>query len=257
MRFIVMHKVDAHMEAGGPPSQDIIRSMGALVQESIKSRIFTTGAGLHRSAKRARLARGGQVVTKGPYVGQNELVDSFAMIRAASLEEAIERAREFARRLDAEIEVGSVVEPWDLGVMPKPAGNTPGRYLLLCKGDAATESGASSARRAKLAELIEALKEEGVLLMSDRLAPSARGARLASASHRAAGEGGTPGGSASSGPATSKAKRTWVDGPFAESKELIAGFSVLDVPSLSEAIAWANRYAAVLGDNEVDVRELE
>jgi hypothetical protein len=254
-----MHKVDAHMESGGPPSQDIIEKMGALVHESIQRRIFTTGAGLHRSAKRARLARGGQVVTKGPYAGQNELVDSFAMIRAASLEEAIERAREFARVLDAEVEVGPVVEPWDLGVMPKPAGNSPGRFLLICKGDAATESGASAARRAKLAELIEALKKEGVLLMSDRLAPSARGARLASASHGLAGDGGASGGAGASSASASgnKPKRTWVDGPFAESKELIAGFSVLDVPSLADAIAWADRYAAVLGDNEVDVRALE
>jgi hypothetical protein len=245
MRFIVMHKVDAHMEAGGPPSQDIIKNMGALVQESIRSHIFTTGAGLHRSARRARLDRGGKVVTKGPYGGANELVDSFAMIRASSLEEAVERAREFARVLDAEIEVGPVVEPWDLGVMPKPAGNTPGRFLLLCKGDAVTEAGGESlaARRAKLAALVDALKKEGVLLMSDRLAPSARGARLGSKGG-ASPAGGTP-------------KRSWVDGPFAESKELIAGFSVLELPSRAEAIAWADRYAAVLGDNEVDVRELE
>jgi hypothetical protein len=236
MRFIVMHKVDALMESGGPPNQDIIKNMGALVQESIRSHIFTTGAGLHPSAKRARLERGGRVVTKGPYSGQNELVESFAMIRAATLDEAIERAREFARVLDAEIEVGPVVEPWDLGLMPKPTGNTPGRFLLLCKGDAVTEKGGEplSARRAKLAELVEALKKEGVLLMSDRLAPSARGARLGS-----------------------KPKRNWLDGPFAESKELIAGFSVLELPSRADAIAWANRYAAVLGDNEVDVRELE
>jgi hypothetical protein len=251
MRFIVMHKVDAHMESGGPPSQDIIKNMGALVQESIRSHIFTTGAGLHRSAKRARLDRGGQVVTKGPYSGQNELVESFAMIRAASLDEAVERAREFARVLDAEIEVGPVVEPWDLGVMPKPTGNTPGRFLLLCKGDAATERGGEplAARRAKLAELVEALKKEGVLLMSDRLAPSARGARLS--------KGGTLPGVGASAAAGNPPKRSWVDGPFAESKELIAGFSVLELPSRADAIAWADRYAAVLGDNEVDVRELE
>jgi len=246
MRFIVMHKVDAHMESGGPPSQDIIRNMGALVQESIRSHIFTTGAGLHRSARRARLDRGGKVVAKGPYSGANELVDSFAMIRAASLEEAIERAREFARVLDADIEVGPVVEAWDLGVMPKPTGNTPGRFLLLCKGDAGTEAGGESlaARRAKLSALVDALKKEGVLLMSDRLAPTSRGSRLASA-----GQGASA--------ATGAGKRSWVDGPFAESKELIAGFSVLELPSKADAIAWAERYAAVLGDNEVDVRELE
>jgi hypothetical protein len=258
MRFIVMHKVDAHMESGGPPSQQIIANMGALVQESIRSHIFTTGAGLHRSARRARLERGGRVVTQGPYTGQNELVDSFAMIRASSLEEAVERAREFARVLDAEVEVGPVVEPWDIGVMPKPDGNTPGRFLLLCKGDAATEAGgeALAARRAKLAVLVEALKEEGVLLMSDRLAPSSRGARLNSAGNGAARPLGAGNRAAKSGP-TALGQRGWVDGPFAESKELIAGFSVLELPSRADAIAWAERYAAVLGDNEVDVRELE
>jgi hypothetical protein len=252
MRFIVMHKVDANMEAGGPPSHDIIVNMGALVQESIKSRIFTTGAGLHRSAKRARLDRGGTVVTRGPYAGSNELVDSLVMIRASSLEEAIERAREFARALDAEVEVGPVVEPWDLGVMQKPAGNTPGRFLLLCKGDAATEAGgqALAARRAKLAPLIDALKKEGVLLMSERLAPTTHASRLLSASHVAAGK-------RAAVASNTQRNRSWVDGPFAESKELIAGFSVLDLPSKAEAIAWAERYAAVLGDNEVDVREME
>jgi hypothetical protein len=107
----------------------------------------------------------------------------------------------------------------------------------LCKGTAATEQGAepSVERRAELARFIEALRVEGVLVLADSLAPSARGARL------------------SSGPS---GKRRWVDGPFTESKELIAGFSVLEVPTRGDAIAWAERYAAILGDNEVDVREM-
>ena len=127
MRFMVMHKVDANMEAGGPPSPQIVQSMGALVQQSLKEGTFTTGAGLHRSARRARLEpAGGSVrVTQGPYSGKNELLSSFAMIRAGSLEEAIERARELSRVLgDAEVEVGPVVEPWDIGVMPRPEGAT-------------------------------------------------------------------------------------------------------------------------------------
>src|SRR5262245_54808485 len=138
MRFMVMHKVDANMEAGGKPSQELIASMGALVRESLQNKVFTTGEGLHRSARRARLERSGKV-TQGPYEGQNELLASFAMIKARSLEEAIERARQFARVLgDVEIEVGPVVEPWDLGVLEKPAKLPMGRFLLLCKGDPAT-----------------------------------------------------------------------------------------------------------------------
>jgi len=238
MRFMVMHKVDAKMEAGSPPDQTIIREMGALVQGSLKSGIFTTGAGLHRSARRARVEAGG-AVTRGPFSGRNELLSSFVMIRARSLDEAIERARQLSHLLgDVDVEVGPVVEPWDLGLVAKPPGDAPGRFLLLCKGTAATESGAepSPERRAEQTKWIEALRAEGALLMADSLAPSSRGARLAS------------------GPS---GKRSWVDGPFAESKELIAGFSVLAVPALADAIAWAERYAAVLGDNEVDVRELQ
>jgi hypothetical protein len=75
-----------------------------------------------------------------------------------------------------------------------------------------------------------------VLLKGERIAPTAQSTRL-------------PAG---------KGKRTWVDGPFAESKEMIAGFSILELPGLAEAKAWADRYAAVLGpDSEVDVRPLE
>jgi hypothetical protein len=245
MRFMVMHKVDATMEAGGPPSQDIIQSMGALVQESLQNKVFTTGAGLHRSARRVRLvASGGEfTVTKGPYTGKNELVHSFTMIQGKSLEEAVERAKQFARVLgDVEIEIGPVVEPWDLGIMQKPAGDPPRKYLLLRKGDAATERGDASVpeRGAAYASLLKQLQDEGVLLLADSLLPTAKGVRLA----------------AGSADAASKTKRTWVDGPFAESKELIAGFSILDLPSLQDAITWADRYAAILGDNEVDIRQM-
>jgi len=48
--------------------------------------------------------------------------------------------------------------------------------------------------------------------------------------------------------------RTWSDGPFTESKELVAGFSIVELPSQAEARVWAEGYAAILGDNEVDVR---
>ena len=46
----------------------------------------------------------------------------------------------------------------------------------------------------------------------------------------------------------------WTDGPFTESKELVAGFSILKLPSQPDARSWAEAYADILGDNEVDVR---
>jgi hypothetical protein len=51
-------------------------------------------------------------------------------------------------------------------------------------------------------------------------------------------------------------KRQWIDGPFAESKELIAGFSIFEVPSVEEVKRLTEEYAGILGDNEVDIREL-
>jgi hypothetical protein len=232
MRFMVMHKVDATMEAGERPVQSIIENMGKYIGTSLKSGVFKDGAGLHRSATRVRLLFEGEQcqVVRGPFGGSNELLASFAMISVASEERAIELATELARAAgDREIEIGPVVEGWDLAGRPRPA-DAPFRFLLLRKADAAFERGAPPPAAA--AQLLETWKREGVLQSSAVLAPSSQGARTRS----------------------SGGARRWSDGPFAESKELVAGFSIIEVGSLDEAKTWAEAYAAILGDNEVDVR---
>jgi hypothetical protein len=239
MRFMIMHKVDAKMEAGSPPEPRIIEHMGALVQESLKNGTFITGAGLHRSAKRVRVQRDGGscTVQQGPYAGENELLASYAMIKAPSLEAALPHVQAFLLAGESsELEVGPVVEPWDLGVVPKPPGDLPVQLLLLSKSDSELEhAGASPQKRAAaLGVLAASLGDHGAILGSGALAPSSKAKRSA----------------------PSAGKRTWIDGPFAESKELIAGFSVLERASLAEALAWADRYGAILTDSEIDVREL-
>lgn len=240
MRFIVMHKVDASMEAGAPPNPQIIRDMGQLVSGSLKEGVFTNGAGLHRSSMRVRVEyRGGErSITRGPLSGKNEVIARALMVKGRSIEDAIEHAGRLAKVLgDVEIEIGPVVEPWDIGVMPKPEQVIEGRFLLLQKGTADDERGAVRPELDRaLAELKKQLTAEGALVMSEELAPTSQGSRLASAP---------------------KGKRTWTDGPFAESKELIAGFSILQLPSKKEALAWADRYAAILAGNEVDVLPLK
>lgn len=47
-----------------------------------------------------------------------------------------------------------------------------------------------------------------------------------------------------------------IDGPFAESKELIAGYGLVEVPSLEEAISWPRRYIETVGAEEADLRVL-
>lgn len=234
MRFMIMHKVDAQMEAGGPPPTRIVQEMGQYVQRAIKAGVFESGAGLHPSSKRVRLVfeAGRGTGTKGPLEGGNELLASFAMVKAASMNHAIEITSRIAGVLgDVEIEIGPVVEPWDLGVMAKPA-DAPLRFLLLRKADRAFEAGAP--QPAGLPQLLDELTRDGVLLSAATLTPSSKGAR-----YRKAG-----------------GKREWTDGPFAESKELVAGFSIVKLPSQDDAKQWAEAYAEILGDNEVDVRQV-
>ena len=239
MRYIVMHKVDVNMEAGVPPDHELVKNMGRLVGESLKQGIFIDGAGLHRSARRVRLRCKDDRcdVERGPYQGENELVASMALIRIDSIDAAVEQAQRFGVALgDAEIEIGPVVEPWDLTGSSKPADVKGEQFLLLFKGDPDYERGheLAPARADAVAHLDDELASEGVLLKRHRIAPSSTGKRLA-------------------GP---ERNRTWTDGPFMESKELIAGFSILEVPSLADAITWADRYAAILVDNEIDVRRM-
>lgn len=232
MRFMVMHKTDAHMESGAPPPEGIVEKMGELVQSELRAGVFKDGNGLHRSALRVRLEFDGgkRTIVRGPYQGSNELLASFALIKAKSLDDAVEIATRVAEAAgDREIEVGPVVEPWDIGMMARPP-HPPLRFLLLRKGDRAYESGA--AQPAGLKPVLDELHRDGVLLSSATLLPSSSGARLRKT-------GG---------------KRTWTDGPFTESKELVAGYSIVELPSLEAARAWTDRYGEILVDSEIDIR---
>ena len=81
----------------------------------------------------------------------------------------------------------------------------------------------------------EEMHQAGILVASEGLNPSAPGARIAVAN----------------------GKRHVVDGPFAESKELVGGFYLIDVSSLDEAIRWALRAPSGFGaDDILEVRQL-
>jgi hypothetical protein len=239
MLFMVMHKTNAEMERGGRPDPAIITSMGKLIGEAREKGMFAGAAGLRPSSERVRLQfeGGKRKVSKGPFEGQNELVSGFVMLKVETMEQAVEWATRVGEALgDVEVDVGPVVEAWHLGLVPEPQGKVPLRVLAMSKADAASESGKkpTAEQRAKLAALVEQMKDAGIFLQVEQLKPSANATRL-----RASG-----------------GRHSWTDGPFAESKELIAGFTILNVASLEDARAWTVRYADILGDVEVDVREV-
>lgn len=114
------------------------------------------------------------------------------------------------------------------------------RFIITAQSDAgSTPSDPSAEFDAELFKAYMRFNEEmhtaGVLIASEGLNPAAQGARIAVAD----------------------GKRYVVDGPFAESKELVGGFYIIEVPSLNDAIQWALRALSGLGTDDIlEIRQL-
>jgi hypothetical protein len=210
--------------------------MGAFVGEYAKAGRFLDGAGLSGSKTRTRLAfRDGRCTVKhGPYRGEHELPAATLLLKVRTREEAIGWAERYGKILgDGELELGKVNEPWDIGLMPAPE-NPPLQFLLIDKSDKATEAGGRSPKqKAELTRLKTEMTKAGVLVRSLQLKPSATAKRLVF---------------------TNNDVRV-LDGPFAESKELLGGFAVMELSDMDDAIELCRRYAEILGGTlEIDVR---
>jgi hypothetical protein len=113
------------------------------------------------------------------------------------------------------------------------------RFMIIVKATKDSEAGVMPGENllAVMARYHEELQKAGVLLDASGLQPSSKGWRI-----RYSGE-----------------KRTVIDGPFTEAKELIAGYTLIQVKSKEEAIEWARRFPnpAVDGkEGEIEVRQL-
>lgn len=237
MKFMVMHKHEKNSEAGMKPPPELIAAMGKLVGGMAQAGKLHDGAGLGPSASRSRITvKSGDVsVLHGPYRGSNnELPAGYVMVKVKNRDEAIAWGKKLAATVggDLEIEVGLVNEPWDLGIGEKPE-NAPMRYLLLHKATPASEAG----QPRDLSKLKDEMASAGALLTHGDVTPSSHAKRLNFA------RGG---------------KQTVLDGPFAESKELIGGYVVIEMPSMEECVGFCADYANILltfGDIlEIDVR---
>lgn len=238
MRFMTLHKMTEEMEKGGAPDPGIIAAIGELINEGAKDGVFVAGEGLKPSSQRTHIAYrdGKRTITDGPFTEAKELVAGFALMCVKSKEEAIRWCDKFAAVLgDVELFLGPVVEPWDIGLAPKPD-NPPLRYLSMHKMDERAENDAppNPALMQKMGALIDEMTKAGVLQSTGGLASTKRGARIYY-------QGG---------------KSRIVDGPFTESKELVAGFAILNLPSKAAAIEWALRFGEIVKVNEIEVRQL-
>jgi len=111
------------------------------------------------------------------------------------------------------------------------------RFMVMVKANADSEAGVMPSQDllAAMGRYNDELVKAGVLLAAEGLQPSSRGARVK----------------------FSGAKRTVIDGPFAETKELVAGFWLIQVKSKAEAIEWVKRCPNPMeGDSEIEIRQV-
>jgi hypothetical protein len=111
------------------------------------------------------------------------------------------------------------------------------RFMILIKADKNTEAGVLPDEKllTEMGKFNEELVKAGVMQAGEGLQPSSKGARVK----------------------FSGVKRTVVDGPFTETKELICGFWIWQVKSKEEAIEWVKRCPNPLeGDAEIEIRQV-
>ena len=244
MRFMILIKADDATEAGVLPSEQLLTEMGAYNEELVNAGVMVAGEGLQSSAHgvRVRFAGGRATVIDGPFAETKELLAGFWLWNVRTKEEAIEWLKRCPNPTGSE----PVVELREAGcasglegVSPQPVSTGTGmkRFVVLIKTDHAMEAGVhpGNERLAAMAQRNAEAVQEGTLLLAEGLQPSSKGARVK----------------------FSGRTRTVVDGPFAETKELIAGFWLIQVASIADAIEWVKRYPYPRGGDaeyEIEIR---
>ena len=111
------------------------------------------------------------------------------------------------------------------------------RFMVMVKATKGSEAGVMPTEQllAEMGKYNEELVAAGIMLAGEGLQPSSKGARV-----RFSGR-----------------QRTVIDGPFAETKELVAGYWIWQVKSLAEAIEWVKRCPNPMpGDSEIEIRQV-
>ncbi|GGY16282.1 hypothetical protein GJV26_22315 [Massilia dura] len=231
MHFMVIRRADAASESQSFPAPPLADAVPA-------------ACWLHSSTEAVRLQRAGGAwtIANGPFPADG-LAAGFAIVDVASKEEAIEWARRWPAA-DAEGEV--VLEVRETGCSGGCAGidtRTPPHlapWAVLLRSSAALEADVMPPPDAidRMNARNRQDAQAGVLLAGDGLKPTARGARVDFRDVKG-GSGRRP---------------SIVDGPFAEVKELIAGFWLIQAASRDDAVAWVKSYPFPWPDVTLELR---
>jgi hypothetical protein len=261
MRFMMLVKATKDFEAGVFPDEKMLSEMAKWTEELVNAGALLGCERLQPSSKgaRVRYANGKFTVTDGPFAETKELLAGVCLIQAKSKEEAIEWARRVPFK-EGEIEVRPLFEltdfPVDAAEKPDgwrekeeqirtaPPARKPGttRYMGLVKCDRDTEAGVMPDEKflSAMGAFMEEGVKAGVYLSGEGLQPSSKGARVR----------------------FSGSQRMVTDGPFAETKELVGGYAILQFTSKAEAMEWTKRFVQVDapgrlgGESECEIRPI-
>lgn len=245
MRFMLLVKATKEIEAGGLLDEKTLSEHVRFTEELVKAGAWLGAERLQPSSNGTRVhyANGKFRVIDGPFAETKELVAGYCMINVKSREEAIAWARRIPFK-EGEVEVRPLFELEDFPVDPAeqpdgwrekeeqmraapPPPRRPGttRYMGLLKADSDTEADVLPDEKvlAAMGAFIEEGMKAGIFIAGEGLQPSSKSARVR----------------------YSGSKRTVIDGPFAETKELVAGYAILQFASKAEAVEWTKRFVQV------------
>ena len=106
------------------------------------------------------------------------------------------------------------------------------RFMTIYKPGFEPDGPPSEQEMAGMSALIAEMMQKGVLVTTDGLQHSRKGTRVS----------------------VNNGTFSITDGPFTETKELVAGFAIIEVPSKAEAIEWTKRFLSVVGHGESEIR---
>jgi hypothetical protein len=217
VRYMLIHAADPDLASEW--DDEAQAAFSSWVEETVRIGVNLQGSRLRPTADATtiRIRDGEFLITDGPYAETKEQVAGYDLLECASLEEAVQWAGRHPSSWVGAIEVRAL--PDSAPALPLPergAGRI--QYLLVVCTDPAIEPGESA--RSETVPWVAEMSGRGVRLYGSELEPpaSARTVRV-------------------------RDKRAIVtDGPFAETKEQIAGFDVLECADLDEAIEVASRH---------------
>jgi hypothetical protein len=272
MRFMLILKATQETEANVLPEERVLAALSKYSQGLTKSGVLLTAEGIQPSAKGTwvRYANGEYRAVDGPHPSPKDLAAGFWLLQAKSRDEALEWAKRCPLP-NGELEVRQVFEVEDFPVDPaeQPGGRreqevkfrdeaaaaqadaaatpaavsgTSPRFLSALKADKHTENERMPSEQllTEMGRLMETAVKADVMIAGEGLRPTKYGARVRF-------DGG---------------KASVLDGPFTETKELIAGYSIIRARNKAEAAAWAQRCLDIhvrgtgIDYGAIEVREL-